>query len=52
MGAPGDVVWDAYLAFPKDGRWQAEPPRVLASGSDIIDHTAALERAFVPLLGG
>src|SRR5216684_779837 len=42
-GAPGDIVWDAYLAFGKTSRWGSEPSGVLASGTDIIDNTSGLE---------
>jgi len=50
LGAPGDIVWDAYLAFGQGSRWTTEPSGVLASGSDIIDNTGGLERQFIPLL--
>jgi hypothetical protein len=50
LGGGGYVVWDAYFAFPKLSRWQAIPSGVVAAGSDIIDHTAALEDRFIPLL--
>ena len=52
LGAPGDIVWDAYLAFGRSSRWQVAPGDPLASGSDIIDNTAGLEERFVPLLRG
>ena len=50
LGAPGDIVWDAYLAFGKNSRWRNEPSVVLASGSDIIDNTSGLEQHFISLL--
>ena len=50
LGAPGDIVWDAYLAFGKNSRWRSEPSGVLASGSDIIDNTGGLDQHFIPLL--
>ena len=50
LGRPGDIVWDAYLAFGKSARWRSEPNGVLASGSDIIDHTSGLEQHLIPLL--
>ena len=50
LGRPGDIVWDAYLAFGKNSRWRNEPSDVLAAGSDIIDNTGGLERQFIPLL--
>jgi len=50
LAAPGDIVWDAYLAFGKNSRWRNEPSDVLAAGSDIIDDTSGLEQRFVPVL--
>jgi hypothetical protein len=50
LGAPGSVVWDAYFAFGKSARWRDEPSGVVATGSDIIDHTGGLEQRLVPLL--
>jgi hypothetical protein len=50
LGAPGDIVWDAYLAFGQNSRWRSEPGGLLASGSDIIDNTSGLEQHFIPLL--
>jgi hypothetical protein len=50
LGAPGDIVWDAYLAFAKNARWRSEPRGLLASGSDIIDNTGRLDHHFIPLL--
>jgi len=52
LGTPGDIVWDAYLAFGRSSRWHVAPGDLLASGSDIIDNTAGLEERFVPLLRG
>jgi hypothetical protein len=49
LGGPGGVVWDAYLAFGKGSRWASKPGGVLASGSDIIDHTNGLDENFIPL---
>jgi hypothetical protein len=50
LAAPGDIVWDAYLAFDKNSHWRSEPNGVLASSSDIIDNANRLEQHFVPLL--
>jgi hypothetical protein len=50
LGAPGDIVWDAYLAFGTSSRWRSQPTGVLAAGSDIIDNTNGLEQHLVPLL--
>ncbi len=50
LGAPGDIVWDAYLAFGKTSRWQREPTGLLAADSTIIDNVDQLEGRFIPLL--
>jgi hypothetical protein len=50
LGAPGDIVWDAYLAFGQTSRWRSQPNGLLAAGSDIIDNTNRLDRHFIPLL--
>jgi hypothetical protein len=50
LGAPGDIVWDAYLAFGRNSRWRIVPSDALATGSDIIDNTSGLEQHFIPLL--
>jgi hypothetical protein len=50
LGGSGSIVWDAYFAFGKTSRWQREPNRLLAAGSDIIDNVHGLERNFIPLL--
>ena len=50
LGAPGDIVWDAYLAFGKSSHWGGQPTGILASDSDIIDNTRGLEQHFIPLL--
>jgi len=51
LGEPGEIVWDAYYAFPSSSDWTGQPSRVLATGSDIIDNVSALEHNFIPLLG-
>jgi hypothetical protein len=49
LGGPG-IVWDAYYAFSKTATWKERPTQLVAADSDIIDHTTALEREFIPLL--
>jgi hypothetical protein len=50
LGGDGVTVWDAFYGFRGTARWAATPTGVVATGSDIIGNTAALERSFVPLL--
>jgi hypothetical protein len=50
IGSPGDVVWDAYFAYPAASMWTSEPSGLLVAGSDIISNTNGLTRAFSPLL--
>jgi hypothetical protein len=50
LGAPGDIVWDAYYAFPASSTWTNAPSGVLAVGSDIIDNVSGLENSFLPVL--
>jgi hypothetical protein len=50
LGAPGDIVWDAYFASGRNSHWRSEPSRLVASGSDIIDNTGELEQHVIPLL--
>jgi hypothetical protein len=49
-GGGGYAVWDAYFAFPESSRWDGVPSGVVAAGSNIIDHSGALDDRFVPLL--
>lgn len=39
-GLGGGVVWDAFFVFGRDATWIDEPAPVVASGSNVIDHTA------------
>ena len=50
LAAPGETLWDAFLAFGRDGRWRREPKDVVAAGRPIIAHTSELEQRFEPLL--
>jgi len=44
LGAPGSIVWDAYLAYGPQPRWHGAPTMPIVAGSDIIGHTAGLQR--------
>jgi hypothetical protein len=50
LGGGGYTVWDAFYGFRSSARWTSTPTDVVATGSDIIGNTAALDRKFVPLL--
>jgi len=49
LGGAGPV-WDAYYAFPATTHWGSSLRNTVATGSDIIGNTRALQRAFIPLL--
>jgi hypothetical protein len=46
-----EIVWDTFLVFDGDVRWEGGPPRPVAWGASVIEERAALERALEPLLG-
>lgn len=50
LGGPGEIVWDAFYAFPGSSTWTAAPSGVLVAGSDIIDNVSGLDDTFIPLL--
>jgi hypothetical protein len=39
----GDVLWDAYLLYGTDARWDAEPTGLLSWGRTIMASKATLE---------
>jgi hypothetical protein len=50
LGRPGGVVWDAYLLFGPDARWQDEPTGLRAAGAPIIGETGELNDAATAVL--
>jgi hypothetical protein len=44
LSAPGSIVWDAYFGYGPRARWRGAPSEPIVAGSDIIAHTAGLER--------
>jgi len=50
LGGGGFTVWDAFYGFRGSARWVSEPTGVVATGSEIIGNTSALEQHFLPLL--
>jgi hypothetical protein len=44
------VVWDAFFVFGPEASWGDEPGPLLASGAPVIDHSAELGDALLPLL--
>lgn len=41
-----DVLWDAYLLYGADARWEKEPTQLLAWGRTIVAARASLAEAF------
>jgi hypothetical protein len=52
LSAPGSIVWDAYLAYGPRARWSRAPTKPIVAGSDIIAHTAGLQRFAATLIAG
>jgi hypothetical protein len=50
LGSPGGVVWDAYLLFGPDARWEDEPSELVAAGAPIIGETDELGRETAKLV--
>lgn len=44
------IVWDAFLVFGPEAAWGSEPGPLVAAGAPVVDATADLEKALVPLL--
>ncbi|MBA2276621.1 MAG: hypothetical protein H0W06_02545 [Chloroflexia bacterium] len=42
---PGRVMWDAFLLFGREARWEDAPSHLLASGWTVIGNTEKLETA-------
>ncbi|MDP9366531.1 MAG: hypothetical protein M3Q10_20285, partial [Chloroflexota bacterium] len=47
---PGPVVWDAFLLFDRQARWDGTPSNLVGSGWTVIGSTDKLEAALAPLL--
>lgn len=47
----GPFVWDAFLLFGPDGRWEREPPGLIATGAPVIGESKTLSSAVRRLLG-
>jgi len=47
---PGPVMWDAFLLFGRQARWEDAPSDLLASGWTVIGTTDKLEAPLVALL--
>ncbi len=50
LGDTGDVVWDAFLLFGPEARWERAPSGLLAWGAPIAGHFPELADALAPLL--
>jgi hypothetical protein len=51
LQAHGGALWDTFLVYGPDARWESEPESALASGAPIIGATDELERSLLPLIG-
>ena len=45
-----DALWDAYLLYPGDARWEDEPPNVFSWGSTILQTKETLDQSMRQLL--
>ena len=45
-----DALWDSYLLYPADARWDDEPPNPISWGSTILQTKDTLEEKLEPLL--
>jgi hypothetical protein len=50
LGFGGPVVWDAYLLFGPEARWEERPTHLVGFGSPVIGRTSELRREVEPLL--
>ena len=39
-----DALWDAYLLYPADARWDEQPPDVISWGATILQTQESLDR--------
>jgi hypothetical protein len=39
-----DALWDAYLLYAANARWDDDPPAVISWGSTILETQQTLER--------
>jgi hypothetical protein len=46
----GGVLWDAYLLYRSDARWDSQPPDVVSWGSTILLTRDTLSRDFFGML--
>jgi hypothetical protein len=46
----GDVLWDSYLLYAPDARWDGNPPEAISWGSTIMMSRETLDRDFRSLV--
>lgn len=46
----GDVVWDAYLLFGPDARWEETLPKPIGSRAPVVAYGEELHAEITPLL--
>ena len=44
-------VWDAYLLYGPNARWDSAPPRPISTGTPIYETRGKLQDDVLPLLG-
>jgi hypothetical protein len=44
------IVWDAFFVFGPEAAWGAEPGPLRGAGAPVVNDTAELEKALLPLL--
>ena len=51
----GGVMWDTFLLFGRESRWETEPSHLMSAGYTIVDERKRLEadlpKALAPLAG-
>jgi hypothetical protein len=45
-----DALWDTYLLYPADARWDEEPPSAFSWGTTILQTKESLDRNVLQLL--
>ena len=52
LGLDPPLLWDAYLLFGRNARWERIPRPLVSWGSPVITKTNSLSREIAPFLSG